>query len=337
MERTPNLSAGWVGPSGTGHFNFLHRFKVIEVAEGQDRVSNTPTFLFGYSFADMFLVGLNYASSSRTDATRSDGANLHPNEWEGFFRFAPLRAGSGLPLELALTAAYNDAASSIDGEVSAGVPLGIAKLMGSFRVLSNAFASDTLRAVFGGGIRLQVTPNIALAGDYVRPMELRDNEVFGWGLGLQLGIPLTPHTISLHASNTTTSTLQGSSRGIPAFPGATGGTRWGFEFTVPITFARYFGGGSTAAQDVTITADTVRVPIRDFEFGIQRLTVRPGTTVVWINEGNTPHTSTSNTLVWNSPVLARGESYSRVFGEAGEYPYHCAPHPFMTAVVVVQP
>jgi plastocyanin len=335
MERTPNLNGGWVGPSGTGHFNFLHRFKLIEIPDAQDRVLNSPTFLFGYSFADMFLVAANYASSSRTDAARTDGVNAHPNEWEGFLRIAPFRTGSGAPFELAFTGAYNDAASSLDGEMHVGVPVGIAKLMGSFRVLSNAFGTDTLRAVFGGGIRLQLTDNIALAADYVRPFDLEDGEVYGWGAGLQLGIPLTPHTVSLHAANTTTSTIQGSSRGVPLLAG--GGTRYGFEFTVPITFSRYFGGGGGAVQDVTITADTARVPIRDFEFGIQRLTVRPGTTVVWVNEGNTPHTSTSTSGVWNSPMLARGESYSRVFTQAGEYPYICTPHPFMTAVVVVQP
>jgi plastocyanin len=335
VERTPNLSGAWVGPSGTGHFNFLHRFKLISIPNAQDRVSNSPTFLFGYSHADMFLVGLNYASSSRTDATRTDGEGFHPNELEAFLRFAPFRSGTG-PFELALTGAYNEASTSVDGELSAAVPVGIAKLMGSLRVLSDAFGTDTLRAVFGGGVRIRLTPNLAVAADYVRPFELREDEVFGWGAGLQLGIPFTPHSLSLHASNTTTSTLQGSSRGVPGSVGAVGGTRWGFEFTVPITFSRYFGGGG-AAQDLTVTADTVRVPIRDFEFGIQRLTVRPGTTVVWVNEGNTPHTSTSNAGAWSSPMLARGESYSRVFSEAGEFPYHCAPHPFMTAVVVVQP
>jgi plastocyanin len=337
MQRTPNLSGGWVGPSGTGHFNFLHRFKIIGIPEVQDRVINSPTFLFGYSFADMFLVAANYASSSRTDAARPDGENPHPNEWEGLLRIAPFRSGAGSPFDLAFTGAYNDAAASLDGELYVGLPVGRGKLLGVLRVLSNAFATDTLRAVFGAGVTLQLTDNIALAGDFVRPFDLNEGEVFGWGAALQLGIPLTPHSLSIQAANTTTSTLQGSSIGIPASVGGVGGTRWGFEFTVPITLSRYFGGGSSAVRDVTVTADTVRVPIRDFEFGIQRLTVRPGTTVVWVNEGNVPHTSTSTSGVWNSPMLARGESYSRVFSEPGEYPYLCTPHPFMTAVVVVQP
>jgi plastocyanin len=123
---------------------------------------------------------------------------------------------------------------------------------------------------------------------------------------------------------------------VPGNVPAQGGTRWGFEFTIPITFSRYFGSGDGPVADVTVTADTVRVPIRDLEFGIRRLIVRPGTTVIWVNEGAVPHTSTSDTGAWNSPMLQRGESYSRVFTQTGEFPYHCVPHPTMTAVVVVQ-
>jgi plastocyanin len=317
-----------VGPGGTGHFHFVHRFKVLSLEPpSEDRILNAPTFLLGYSITDMFMVGAHYSSSSRF-------APAKPNEWEAFVRAAPLRSGSGLPVELGITAAYSKI-ESFDGELAAGVPVGPLKLMGAFRVLSNGFGSDTTRMAIGAGARLRLTPNISVAADVINPLSKRSNEVIGWGAGLQLGIPFSPHTVSLHASNTTTRTLQGSSRGVPA-DGATGGTRWGFEFTVPITLSRYFGGGG-GATDVTVTADTVRVPIRDQGFAIQRLTIRPGTTVIWVNEGQLPHTSTSDSGVWSSPLLARGESYSRVFTQTGEFPYHCTPHPFMTGVVVVQP
>lgn len=48
------------------------------------------------------------------------------------------------------------------------------------------------------------------------------------------GIPLTPHTVSLQATNTLVTTLQGASRG-------TSDIRYGFEFTIPLTLRRYFG------------------------------------------------------------------------------------------------
>jgi plastocyanin len=326
LERTPNIFGGWVGQSGMGYFNFSHRFYLLDVEGGQDRILNAPTFLLGYSFANLFLLGGQYSSSSRT-------VPAHPNEWEGFLRYAPLQAGSGLPFELAFTGAYNGAAESVDGDVTVAFSFGSAKLLGAFRAFSNGYGSDSARAAIAGGARVKLGERVALAGDVVTPFSKRDNEVVGWSAGLQLEIPATPHSFSLHAANTTTSTLQGASRGVPKV-GAGGGTRWGFEFTVPLTLSRFFGGGG--GQDLTVTADTVRVPIRDFEFAITRLTVRPGTTVIWVNEGNVPHTSTADDRLWASPLLSRGESYSRVFNEVGEYPYFCEPHPFMRGVVVVQ-
>jgi plastocyanin len=310
-----------------GYFNFSHRFYVLDLDEGESRILNVPTFLLGFSLANLLMVGGHYSSSSRTVPS-------HPNEWEAFLRYAPLQAGVGLPFELSITGAYNGAAESIDGELAAAVPFGRAKVMGAFRAFSNGAGGDKTRAAVGGGLRLKLSERVALAGDVVTPISKEDTEVIGWSAGLQLEIPNTPHSLSLHAANTTTSTLQGASRGVPRVGGVGGGTRYGFEFTVPITLSRYFGGGG--GQDLTVTADTVRVPIRDFEFAIQRLTIRPGTTVIWVNEGNVAHTSTSDGGLWNSPMLSRGESYSRVFNEAGEFPYYCSPHPFMRAVVVVQ-
>ena len=49
-----------------------------------------------------------------------------------------------------------------------------------------------------------------------------------------VAIPGTPHTFSLQATNTSTATLEGASRG-------TSQRRYGFEFTIPFTLARYFG------------------------------------------------------------------------------------------------
>ena len=323
LDRTPNLSGGWVGDPGTVYFSFLHRFDVISDV---DKVVNSPTFLLGYPFASLVLTGVQYASNVNT----TEGG-LDFNEWELFLRFAPLKPGANLPFELALTAAYSESASSLDGELSLGVPIGPATLMGALRGFTDGYGSGDGRLAVGGGIRLRASDNVALAADVVSLTSGREGEEIGWGAALQLAIPFTPHTLSLQAANTNTSTLQGSSRRA----GGSGGTRWGFEFTIPFTLSRYFGGG-VSASDRTVSADSVVVSITDFEFGVDRLTVNPGTTVTWINEGGVPHTSTSDDGLWSSPLLAPGESYARVFRDPGEFPYHCQPHPFMTGTVVVR-
>jgi plastocyanin len=320
LHRTPNLSGGWVGSGGTGHFNFLHRF---HTSGEVDKVVNWPGFLLGYSVSDLLLAGAHYTSFSQLVPSEF-------NEWELFVRFAPLPPGN--PLSLAATGAYNQVTESVDGELTVGVPVSRATVLGALRVFSNGFGSGDARMAAGAGASFRLTERVALAGDVVSPVSRREGEGIAWGAGLQLQIPSTPHSLSLQVANTNSSSLQGSSSRPPL--GRTG-PRWGFEFTVPLTLARYFGGGGDA-RDVTVTADTVRVPIRDFEFGIRRLVVRPGTTVIWVNEGDVAHTSTSDAGLWASPFLSAGESYSRVFAEPGEYAYHCAPHTFMTAVVVVQ-
>jgi plastocyanin len=81
------------------------------------------------------------------------------------------------------------------------------------------------------------------------------------------------------------------------------------------------------------------VAIRDFAFVPAEIRVRRGTRVTWVNcerDAIDPHTSTSNAGLWESGLLDPGGAYSRTFDEAGQFPYHCIPHPFMQATVVVE-
>ena len=57
----------------------------------------------------------------------------------------------------------------------------------------------------------------------------------------------------------------------------------------------------------------------------------------WVNCGPTDtHTSTSDDGAWDSGALTPAATYTRTFNEAGDFDYHCAPHPFMTGTVVVE-
>jgi len=83
------------------------------------------------------------------------------------------------------------------------------------------------------------------------------------------------------------------------------------------------------------------VRIRNFAFEPAQLVVEVGTRVYWINcEADNPvnaHTTTSDTGVWDSPLLApdsRGV-FDFQFNNAGTFPYHCTPHPQMEATVTV--
>jgi plastocyanin len=78
------------------------------------------------------------------------------------------------------------------------------------------------------------------------------------------------------------------------------------------------------------------VVIQKFAFGPAELRVRAGERVTWINCDVDSHTSTADAGQWASPLLAPGGAFTQAFPAAGEFPYHCDPHPFMTGRVIVE-
>jgi amicyanin len=83
----------------------------------------------------------------------------------------------------------------------------------------------------------------------------------------------------------------------------------------------------------------VLVAIRDFAFHHPEVRVSAGTTVTWVNcepAAVEAHTSTADDGAWASPSLPSvGGTFSRTFTSPGRFDYHCAPHPFMQGMVVV--
>jgi plastocyanin len=81
------------------------------------------------------------------------------------------------------------------------------------------------------------------------------------------------------------------------------------------------------------TATTVY--IKDFYFSPAKITVRPGTTVTWVNQGRHPHTVTSFDGQFDSGVLRPGDSYKVKFKGHGTLGYYCAIHHSMRGSVGV--
>ena len=101
-----------------------------------------------------------------------------------------------------------------------------------------------------------------------------------------------------------------------------------FIIAVALLFAP---GNATFATVTTVT-------IGDFFFSPDTVTVNVGDTVRWTNTGIHMHTTTSNTGVWDSGLMANGATFEFQFNIAGSFPYHCTPHAtIMNALVIVQP
>jgi plastocyanin len=109
----------------------------------------------------------------------------------------------------------------------------------------------------------------------------------------------------------------------------------GLATTVMIAMLLLAGTPSVAANDQPAGA-SADVKIDNFSFGPQTLTVSVGTTVVWTNREDIPHTVVSTDGVFKSKVRDTDEKFSYTFTKAGTYPYFCSVHPKMTGKVVVQ-
>ena len=92
--------------------------------------------------------------------------------------------------------------------------------------------------------------------------------------------------------------------------------------------------------DSLTTGNIGVVVMKDLAFHPSELRVRAGTRVMWINcETGTAamvHSATADDGAWSSTLLTAGGVYSEVFSQSGTEEYHCEPHPFMRAVIIVE-
>jgi len=80
-----------------------------------------------------------------------------------------------------------------------------------------------------------------------------------------------------------------------------------------------------------------KISIGNFTFAPANLEVPAGTSILWVNEDDVPHTvtGTDKDSPVRSPALDTGDRYATVLKEPGTYRYFCSLHPHMTGVVVV--
>lgn len=92
------------------------------------------------------------------------------------------------------------------------------------------------------------------------------------------------------------------------------------------------------SQQNTQAEATDKVTIKDFAFAPGTITVKKGTKVTWTNQDSVQHNVMSDKTDVSGPsseLLSKGDSYSYTFDEVGTFTYHCTPHPYMKATVIV--
>jgi plastocyanin len=89
---------------------------------------------------------------------------------------------------------------------------------------------------------------------------------------------------------------------------------------------------------VRATADPAiqnTITIEDYAFKPPSITIAAGTTVVWKNLDDDPHTVTAVDGSFDSHGLAQGDTFSYSFAKPGKYQYYCKIHPMMRGSVIV--
>lgn len=325
--RTPNLPGPWVGGPGDLHLDLLHRFH-DEGGPETDAVGLT-TLSAAYGVGGYALGGVLWA-------TGSEPGDEDVDEIEVMVRFSPFTSTAGAPADLGITAAYNEEYGSFDGELVVGLPLAERRfhLLGTLRLLGDAFGTEDSRWIVGGGGLFRAHERVTFSADILTAAEPLPEETIAWGADVRFLVPFVPATLSLEATNTRTTTLHASAlRG--------GGTRWGARIHMPVPLRRMLGGdpgseigGRTGEADL-VAGDTVEVSVTDGGFSPARVTVRPGASIHWTNDGGTIHSVVAADGSWESPLMAPGESFGRVFTQPGEHGYACRLHPEETGTVAV--
>lgn len=82
-------------------------------------------------------------------------------------------------------------------------------------------------------------------------------------------------------------------------------------------------------------AVTWEVEIEDMAFAPRNLHINVGDSIEWRNRDDIGHTATSDNGVFNSGTLLRDQTFTFAFTDAGVYPYHCTPHPWMRDTITV--
>lgn len=333
-QRTPNLANGWIPVRGVVQFNFTHRFDISDAP--LRKITNTPSFQVATGVAGPVSIGFIYGSNS-------DLVAAYPNEWEWFTRWSTLSQEGGALIDASLQAGWNVAAESFDAELSAARDIGPLRLLVAGRAFHHAFYEDEARYALAGGAALRLLPWLTVAGDYATLVDRANAERPVWGAGLQLTVPTTPHSLSLHAGNVGTGSLEGASRGSH--------TRWGFEYTVPITLGRYAPdrsprrsapvqeretGSTQPAVQPLHKVDTVVVTIRNFKFSREKITINAGDVVVWRNLDQLDHVLLADAGEFESPPIGPRQTFSHQFAASSTFSYYCKPHPFMKAEIRVR-
>ena len=132
------------------------------------------------------------------------------------------------------------------------------------------------------------------------------------GLGLAYSEGLAMGSFNLVAGDVRTSLSAQAAPAVTAAPAA----------TAVATAAAVAPAATQAAASNTVT-----IVLKDFEFDPKTITIKAGTSVIFVNQGTKKHTATADDNSFDTGVLAPGASSAPIqFSKAGVVPFYCQFH-----------
>ena len=103
---------------------------------------------------------------------------------------------------------------------------------------------------------------------------------------------------------------------------------------------RAFAGGAAVCCVIyaaLAAPGETHLTIDNFTFRPDSVAVPVGTTIVWENNDDIPHSIVEKTGKFHSAALDTEDKFRFTFDKAGTFEYFCGLHPHMTGKVVVAP
>ena len=103
-----------------------------------------------------------------------------------------------------------------------------------------------------------------------------------------------------------------------------------------MTYSHLICGSLLLALAIDASAvEPKSIEIKKFVFTPKEITVQPGTTIVWTNKDETPHTIIASDGSFQSKAMDTDDRYEHTFASEGDFGYLCTLHPYMTGIVHV--
>lgn len=111
----------------------------------------------------------------------------------------------------------------------------------------------------------------------------------------------------------------------------------GKNYSYPTATASATASTSASSPGQSVEVKIVEPSTNFNTWGYQpkSLTVKVGTTVVWVNTGGATHTVTADNKAFDSGSIAPDHRFTLKTKTAGTFNYHCAFHPWMKGTLIV--